>query len=229
MAKNIKTLQLIFPNMPLKSGEIIFFRSFINDLMEWQNALFHNHTPDGGNMMRYPLIQFRSYKGKASLFGIEEGCEAISELIGKYLCELPPEMASFQLESWNTEIIMLDEPSLYYIHYFLPFNSSNLEAWITQKGLVNRVTELEKMIVNNILDFCQNIGFEMLNQDLVVQIETVEDIGFTSVYTHTDEIKMKAFNISYYSNINLPNHIGLGKRKSIGFGTQRQLKQVRIS
>lgn len=227
MAKNIKTLQLIFPNMPLKSGEIIFFRSFINDLMGWQNALFHNHTSDGEDMVGYPLIQFRSYKGQASLFGIEEGCEAIGELIGKYLTELPKEMAFFQIESKNTEIEILDEPLLYYIHYFLPFNSSNIEVWSTKRGLVNRVIEIEKIITTNVLDFCRNIGFDITDNGLTIQIESLEELGLVSFPEQTGEIKINGFNISYYANINLPDHIGLGKGNNKGFGTQRQLRRTK--
>ncbi|WP_337043884.1 CRISPR-associated endonuclease Cas6 [Emticicia sp. 17c] len=219
MAK-VKTLKLLFPDTPLRSGEIRFFRSLINNALDWQEPLFHYHKQQGGEVYEYPLVHFRSNKGKAMLFGINEGCEAISSFIMKHLDELPPEMQTIEIDSQMTTITMCPEPVLYYVRYFLPLNSANFSNWIQIRGLKNKITELERIIAGNILDFCSAVGFQVLNKSLTVEIETLGEVGLVPFPTHTGEIKMMAFNLAYWANIILPDNIAIGKGKSKGYGVQ---------
>lgn len=223
MTQTVRTLQVKFPNMPLRNGEIRYLRSILNDIIGWQDPLLHNHTPDGGDIYRYPLVHYRTYKGHAMLFGLEQGCEAIGKLVSTYMTELPPEMATMQMESQQTAIEMTTQRKLYYVHHFLPFNTENFEEWINTKGLIHRIRRLEQIIEGNILDVCKTVGFRIPDKSLKVEIEILEDIGFIPFPAKTGEIKMKAFNISYYANILLPNQIAIGKGKSKGYGVQREI------
>lgn len=221
MTQSIKTLLVTFPYMPLRYGDIRYLRSLINDVLDWKEPIFHNHKPEGGEIYRYPLVQYRVHKGVACLFGIEEGCKAISKLLSEYHDELPEEMtASMEIDTKQTDVKMLDTPIRYQIRYFLPFNTDNFEEWNKVRSLVEKIQFLERNIVGHLLAFCQDINFRVPDKSLIVEIEAIDDLDFVEYPAMTGELKLRAFNIIYHANIQLPDKLGIGKGKSKGYGVQ---------
>ena len=76
----IKTLTIQF-NTPLQRRELPLFRGAIIASISTGNILFHNHNEGSTLRYAYPLIQYKRIGGKASIVCIEEGVEAIGELL----------------------------------------------------------------------------------------------------------------------------------------------------
>jgi hypothetical protein len=76
----IKTLTIQF-NTPLKRRELPLFRGAIIAAISTGNILFHNHNEGSTLRYAYPLIQYKRIGGKAAIVCIEEGVEAIGELL----------------------------------------------------------------------------------------------------------------------------------------------------
>ena len=71
----IKTLLIQFDN-PIESEEIKFFRAAVISSLQEKDVLFHNHVEEGYRYA-YPLIQYKRTHGKAAIFCIGEGVDAI--------------------------------------------------------------------------------------------------------------------------------------------------------
>ena len=82
MQTSISTLTLEF-NIPCLPQEVKQFRGVIAGLGGWDNDLFHQHDNSNGEgklLQRYPLIQYRSYKGRPYIYAINQGRDALMAL-----------------------------------------------------------------------------------------------------------------------------------------------------
>jgi len=82
----IRTLMLSF-NFPLYNGQITQWRGAFIQMAGWKDELFHNHdnskqSPSNNKYhYRYPLVQYRTFKGKAAIFAINEGVVALQKVL----------------------------------------------------------------------------------------------------------------------------------------------------
>ncbi len=186
------------------------WRSWLNDLSEWQHDLLHNHRPEGGEIYRFPLVQYHA----RGFRGLQAGASLLLKLLPLLEAE-----ADLEISTLKHEIKMLPKAKIYNLNRWQPFNANNYTIWNEKRALADRVQLLESILVANILGFCREVGFEIPNKSLQVRlVDALEDLGFQRFSTLNAELYRKTFNIRFECNIDLPENIGLGRGSSKGFG-----------
>ncbi len=218
MAKEIKTLTLIY-NTPITHKEIAFFRgAVIKAVGDSTNLLYHNHIGNSSFRFSYPLIQYKRINGRAAITCIEEG----ADIIGQFLSETSDPLMIGRRETKievekvipeKVEIQISDSPQTYSLHQWLPLNSKNYEQYRNTESFIDKINILERVLIGNILSFFKGVGIH-LEEHLDVHIT---DIIKQNIITYKG-VKMMAFDITFKANITLPSYIGIGKNASVGFG-----------
>jgi hypothetical protein len=217
----MKTLLVIFKNIPLKHREIEKLKVALNNSLDWQNDILHNHTPEKGFKYRYPLVQFRSFENHAALFAVGEGVSFLLDLLSSdYL----PEMFSsnYQIFKDNKAIQMVEKPLKYQLSHFIGFNKENFEKWKSLETLHEQINFLEQNIANHILNFCFEFGFTVPNKSLEVNILKMKSTDGISLKSN----KMRCFEVIFKANIHLPEFLGLGRYKSMGYGITSKISNA---
>jgi hypothetical protein len=86
---------------------------------------------------------------------------------------------------------------------------------------VEKLQFLERILTGNILSFAKGVT---LNIDKSLNISIIRIIRGKQV--SFKGVKLIALNVEFRSNFFLPNHIGLGKGVSLGFGTVREKRRL---
>ncbi|MFD2520362.1 CRISPR-associated endonuclease Cas6 [Emticicia soli] len=205
---NIKILNIQPQNLPYRTPQQ--WRSWLNDLTEWQHELLHNHKEVGGEHYRYPLVQYR-HNG---FLGINEGETLLMQLLPLLLAE-----TQLKMDVQRDEIRMLDTTPQYSLYNWQPFHAENYLLWQNTKGLIERIELLQKILTGHILGFCRAIGFAIPDKSLKVKlIGSLKELGYKKFSTQNAELWRLSFDIAFEANIQLPQHIGLGKGVSKGKG-----------
>lgn len=203
--------------------EVELFRGAILSQLPEALVLFHNHEGDGFRYS-YPLIQYKRLRGRAFLVSLGDGVESMGNLfsesnfhfnIGQR--ELRMEIASiwtkqFLIQVWNAEFT-------YRLRMWLPLNEKNYREYQSLEGMTDRIVFLEKKLIGNILSFTKGIG-HFVEQQIRCKILNIDD----EFWSNYKGVRMKTFNITFKTNISLPEYIGLGKGASIGHGTLFYIK-----
>ena len=96
---------------------------------------------------------------------------------------------------------------------WLPLNSSNYAQYQNSESLVERIQILERVLIGNILSFLKGIGIH-LEEQIIVHVTNITGQCAVSY----KKVKLRAFDIEFKTNIQLPQYIGIGKNASIGCG-----------
>jgi hypothetical protein len=211
----MKTLLIQPQNLPFRTPQE--WRIWLNDLTVWQHDLLHNHTPDGGDIYRYPLVQFRH----DGFVGIAEGEELLMKILPLLLAE-----TQLKIDSKSFEIEMSDKPKQYRLINWQPFHAVNFEEWNNTTGLVDRVLFLEQILTGHILGFCKALNFVIPNKSLKIKLlSPLEEFGFKRFSSQNNDLWRLTFGITFEANIVLPELVGLGKGISKGKGVLRFLEE----
>lgn len=218
MAKYIRTLT-IQTDAEIHQKEVPLFRgAVISSLGDHANLLFHNHIGDDKLRYTYPLIQYKRIGKKAAIVCIEEGVD----LIGQFLTETSDKLKIGNREiEWNTRRIQparlliqtWEDAFDYHISRWLPLNSKNYQQYQNTEGLVEKIALLENILKGNLLSMLKGLDIH-LEQELIVRITQLSD----PYILYNKGIGMTAFNADFKCNLTIPNHVGIGKNASIGYG-----------
>lgn len=218
----VSLFYILFQN-EIRQEEIELFRGAILNQLPASLVLFHNHEGEGFRYS-YPYIQYKRLHGKAFIVSLSDGVEVIGNLFSEsnfHFCigqrKLKMEIASIWtrqvvVQVWNTDFI-------YHLNMWLPLNEKNYAAYQTLEGIVEKTSFLEKKLIGNILSFTKGIGL-FVRQQIHCKILAI-DSEFWSLYKG---VRMKTFNVTFKTNISLPEYIGLGKGVSIGHGILSYIK-----
>ena len=216
----IKTLVLKY-DYHIQNKDIPKFRgAIINEDDNKNDILFHSHD---GNELRYayPLIQYKSIKGNASIVAVDAGTDSLAKMIYPYNREIVvghKRISTSICESYacSTNVDYCDKPLRYVISNWLPLNSENIKAFYAADGIVEQISLLERILTGNILSFAKGIGIHLESpiQTTIKSILRNEKV----LYKEQD---MESFDLKFSTNIRLPQYIGLGKGASTGHGTIR--------
>lgn len=214
--KNIKTLLLKFFN-GISAREVSYFRAAIIKLSGSEDVLFHNHVGDSFRYS-YPLIQYKRIDGRAVIFCIDEGIEAIKELL-PMLCgriQLGKRGITLELSNRQDATITLRIDTQYH-HYhimnYLPLNQRNYQIFHGCDSIIEKCSLLEHCLIGNILSFAKCVGV-YFKDHIDLKLESYESPR-PVIYKG---VNMLAFDLRFKTNVVLPNYIGLGKGESIGYG-----------
>lgn len=217
MKNTVYTLLLSFKN-DIAPYEINLLRgALLNLLGQDADILFHNHLGDGFRYS-YPLIQYKRIKQKAAVVCINEGVEAVGNLLAKGINQIclgdrVVELEIQQVAPRKTTVQVWDSVFKYRINRWLPLNKENYERFKTLETIAERTEMLEKLLTANLLSFLKGIGIRV-EKDVVCNLMNISD----PYCIKNKGVGLMAFDVEFRTNLSLPDYIGIGKNASIGCG-----------
>jgi len=194
---------------------------FANNFKE---ILFHNHYQDGTLRYGYPLIQYKIIDNKPFILGLNEGGDLIKEHfldIDKLVLGDKEYISPCSKLSVNKETLIInkdyDMPIYKYI-FITPWLGLNQENYDIYKEKYINACNKEKtqffksIITGNILSFAKGIGWWI--EEKITVVPSLSEISVK--FKNKDMIGFTGY---FFSNIYLPEYIGIGKSISRGFGT----------
>ena len=190
-----------------------YFGIFFKNIVE-----FHNHLDQITFNYKSPNIQYRVIDGNLSILGINEGGDILLRSIEKIKLDeiildgIDNKIKEKEIKITFPELEIKDERYDYkFESFWIALNEENYKKY--QKGEFS----LDNQLRNNILEFFKLSGVQAtkriiavgeFEENKIVEKDTVI-LGFTGTFK---------------TNVNLPDLIALGKRKSVGFGIIKRIK-----
>lgn len=195
-----------------------FFANKFDDL------LFHHHKEDKQFRYGYPLIQYKILRGKPIVIALEKGVSLIADnfleidrlILGDNVYDEPD--IKFSLHNWDLfvkEDVELLPYKYNFITPWMAFNQRNFEKYkneIQDSSDEKRVDFLASILIGNILSFAKSIDWWVKEEIKVIPVLNDININFKNM-------SMIGFKGFFFSNVKLPDYIGLGQSTSRGFGT----------
>ena len=190
----------------------------------FKNVLFHQHKEDGSLRYKYPLIQYKIIDNNPLILGLGEGAE---EIINHFLDIEELKIADKKYIQPSGRLNIDQENLFINNNYDMPAYKYNfITPWLglSQKNYKKykndyldasadkKMKFLKKLIIGNILSFAKGIDW-WIEEEIIVEAK-LEEISVQ--FKNEDMIGFKGY---FYSNIYLPELIGLGKSTSRGFGS----------
>lgn len=195
----------------------------------FKEILFHNHFDDGSLRYGYPLIQYKIINNKPVVLGINKGADLIVEHflsidkleLGKKIYVSPTAKLTVNKEDVSIENDFDRPPYKYdFIAPWLGLNQKNFGLYI-EKYVDNNQKERSDffagILAGNVLSFAKGINWRVKKE-----IKVTPSLSDITVRFKGEE--MVGFKGHFFSNVYLPEHIGLGKSTSRGFGMIRREK-----
>lgn len=223
--KLLKVLTLGFGNEITEQEVHLFRGAVVSALQDMSKTLFHNHCGDEGFRYSYPLIQYKRIGGKAAMICLEDGCDELPNIIainGKEL-RLGRRSIVLKMEYVTSEDVPMritDDYHRYSLTSWLPLNMENYHAYRSLDSLVDKILLLQNILRGNIVSAAKGLHVEVDKP-----LEAIITECSPQMTVETKGVKLAAFNIEFLSNILLPDHIGLGKSVSKGFGILESKKK----
>lgn len=190
-----------------------YFGNYFKNIVE-----FHNHLDQITFNYKSPNIQYRVIDGNLSILGINEGGDILLKSIEKIKLDeiilegIDNKIKEKEIKITFPELEVYDKRYDYkFESFWIALNEENYKKY--QKGEFS----LDNQLRNNILEFFKLssvqatkriIAAGIFEENKIVEKDTVI-LGFTGTFK---------------TNVNLPDLIALGKRKSIGFGIIKRIK-----
>jgi hypothetical protein len=220
----MKKATLKFGSILLKPNQIHKFRGFVGNLFR-EHDIVHNHDKETGkNIYRYPMIQFKLIDHVPAIVCISDRAVSLfGELFMKLNrieidgLEIPIHEKDLKIEDvpfgFSDETFMYDLKSPW-----LGLNQKNYETYQRFATEESRKNLLKRTLTGNILSMCKSLGHrlnpgETLKTDIRVKEMTVTLKGQ----------KMQGFTGTFKTNFIIPDHLGLGKSVSRGFGMVKKV------
>jgi len=224
---NLRLLTLSF-DLPIYGRQIAQWRAAFIEMAGWQNDLFHNHNTTGEpkaqaskkHHFRYPLVQYRMRHGKAALFAINEGADALQQVLASsdWNITWQGEKRQLKVEDFQMQehyFRMLPQPKKYKLFRWVALNSENFAKWLNCRNAAARAMLLEQILASNLIVLFASFGWRLpermeVNLEHIVQESRIKQ----------KDVSMLAFNVVFSCNVLLPPQMAIGKSVSKGFGWQ---------
>lgn len=190
-----------------------YFGNFFRKIIE-----FHNHLDQITFNYKSPNIQYRVIDGNLSILGINEGGDILLKSIEEIKLDeiildgIDNKIKEKEIKITFPELEIKDERYDYkFESFWIALNEENYKKY--QKGEFS----LDNQLRNNILEFFKLSGVQATKRIIAVgEFEEHKIIEKDTV--------ILGFTGTFKTNVNLPDLIALGKRKSIGFGIIKRIK-----
>ncbi|RLD55829.1 MAG: DNA repair protein [Bacteroidetes bacterium] len=209
-----------FPGIKLQTRDAHKLRGYFGNVFKEYSPLLHNHFDDGKNRYGYPLVQYKIIKNTPMLMGLGDGAKLLVDLFLK-IKNIDIDGNNHEVFSKNIEnkIIDMSEAGQLYEYNFetlwMALNENNYKKYL-KAPKEEKEKLLTTILIGNILSFYKGIGFWTKEKILVKP-------KLTAKTTRFKDQDMVAFSGTFTSNAKLPDHIGIGKSVSRGFGTIYQI------
>ncbi|MBN2662003.1 MAG: hypothetical protein JXR68_00010 [Bacteroidales bacterium] len=224
--KKIRILEINF-SPEIRGNQISAFRGSVADKVGDNSVLFHNHTQEGF-IHNYPYIQYKRIQKRASIICVEQGVDEIYKLFNQpnWNLNLNGEEFEMKIEKLNVNSFNLnvwDKFFSYRIFNWMALNQENHKKFRSTDSLTERVQILENILAANILSFAKGVDW-ILEEDKKIEIKITNILGEKlSKYKNLPHV---TFDVEFKTNVFIPQHIGLGKAVSHGYGVVYVAKQM---
>lgn len=176
---------------------------------------FHNHIDEITFNYETPSIQYRVVDGQLNILGINKGADILLDTMGEIeTIKLDGKSISVDLEikvSFPKLEIVEDTRYKYKFEtLWFALNSKNYRKFLAGE------LDLNSQLRNNIIEF-----FKLSNIWADKKIEVIGNFKEGKII-QKDTI-IKGFYGEFETNVDLPDNISLGKRKSVGFGRIKKI------
>lgn len=217
----IKFLKAQFTDS-MEPWEIPAFRGAIVAKVGRTHHWFHNHLDDNKFLYRYPKIQYKCINHRPMLLCVHEGVDEVHKLFEQpdwsiNISQRNLELRIDRLEMHEFDMKVNPQWQSYHIKQWVGLNQKNYEEYQQLGGLVERITFLEKKLVAHIISFAKGINWH-IDKRFEVKITDLSPPRWVKV----KDSRLLGFNISFDSQVFLPDFVGLGRKVSIGYGVVRR-------
>lgn len=219
----MKKATLSFGNVNLRASHIHKFRGFVGNLFKDYN-LIHNHDLHTGKpIYRYPLIQFKLINKTPCIVAITEPAVAVFLDIFMKLDKVTIDNVSIpifekDLKVDDVEFGFSNESFMYeFLTPWIGLNQKNYQRYET--SIFSKKNEiLKKILIGNILSMAKYLDYWLeKNQKINIELQVREN------RVNLKGNPMIGFSGLFKTNFNIPDHLGIGKSVSRGFGTVRRV------
>lgn len=233
----VKTLQVSF-SLPVSPAQVSNWRGAFIQMADWRDSLLHNHnntsalkegaqTPnrkEKNYFYRYPLIQYRSVAGRASLFAVNEGVKSLQNILAKPEWYINWKGRKQLLQIQELKILdvkteLTTERFIYRVHEWLALNEENFKRYNNTGSLIERISFLEKILTNHLLAFCHSVHMHPENPVKVV-IRNMQKPRLTKLR----RVRLIAFNVEFSVNLKVPEAVSIGKSVRLGYGVIEKMR-----
>ena len=190
-----------------------FFGNFFSEIVE-----FHNHLDQITFNYQTPNIQYRVVDGNLSILGINEGGDILLQSIGKIKLDeiilegIDNKILEKEIKITFPELEIKNEEFNYkFESFWIALNEKNYKKY--RKGEFSFDTQLR----NNILEFFKSCGVQAEKRIIVSG-------NFEEHKIIEKDTTILGFTGTFKTNVNLPELIALGKRKSVGYGLIKKVE-----
>jgi len=221
--KKIRILNITF-DTEIKSYEIPAFRGAIFKKAGLENILFHNHLSDNKFLFKYPLIQYKQFNNRPSIVCIEQGVDEIHKYFENKVWDIEysgkiHQMKIYKLLMNQFTMQVWDKKFEYNIFNWIALNQENIKCYNNLISLTSKISLLENILKANILSFAKGIEWTV-EKPIEINIKSINGTRKAKI----KGIYMLGFNITFSTNVFIPNNIGLGKSVSLGYGIVNAIK-----
>lgn len=207
-------------DISLEREQLPAFRGALLEQIPRTFSHFHNHEQSGKTIYRYPRIQYKLRAGKPQILCLGQGiAEAEESLLQQDVWELTMRGKPLRAEIMEVcrrkyYLDSVEEADQYYrIVNWQALNQQNFETFMETERLMDQVSMLENIMINNVISFAKSVHWDVPRG---IRIEFLDWLKPRSL--DYKGIQMKGFNLTFRSNLLLPEWIGLGKGVSRGMG-----------
>ena len=176
-----------------------------------QDSDFHQHDD---NPFRYPLIQYKRIDEKLYVIGFEKCVDLVRDRISglRHINLKDKKIQVLNTSFLKTTHTLNDTITKYrFVSPWIALNKDNYTKFKSLDGTFHKKF-LENILIGNLLSAMRGLDYTV-DYDLYVKMDR---------FTHMPVIAHKAgfsgFYCSFVTNLSLPEHIGIGKSVSKGFG-----------
>jgi hypothetical protein len=194
------------------------FRGAVVEKVGRQHVFFHNHDEEGSSVYRYPLIQYKRFKGQPAFFCIGDGVDEIHKLFMQPNWDLDilgnrVRLQVDRLDLRTHPVRLNGQMHAYKLSDWQGLNRDNHARFHAAPNALQQKLMLERIVTGNLLSFAKGIGWQIEGRVLaeVPNPPLLKSRRFKGV-------EIDVFDMDIMTNMTLPEGMGIGKAVSLGFG-----------
>lgn len=211
---NLKTFTLTLASTRPIKGTSAELRGFFAVKFN-EYSLLHQHNADKF-IYSYPLVQYKIIDGAPMVIGINDGAEVLKQVYDKYdeikLGEGVYEIVEKGISVKNQEFGLSDKIQFYeFATPWLALNQENYKKYYGLKDSGERREFLRKTLTGNLLSMSKSLDYRVPDKikcDVSLQIRK----------RRLKDVNVMTFIGGFCVNFIIPDHLGIGKSVSRGFG-----------
>ncbi len=204
-------------------------RGFIgNQFKKYVELHHHLNSSEGDSKLKheYPKIQYNIKGNKAILLGIEENAISVLRNVVMNVKELILGPNKYNIVEINahyddTEFGIVNSGRVFLYKFLSPWLALNSENYkrFTIATIKERRKLLKSILIGNILSMSKHLGYNVPD---TIQVE----IELTPMKVFYKDIPLVGFKGIFETNFLIPDHVGIGKAVSHGFGIVKGFSNV---